>query len=294
MTGFGSARQENDRLRVVAEIKSLNSRYLDINLKFPKTVPQEKELELRSLLKEKLQRGKISVVLDVQAKLNDEPQVKIQGDILKAHYHTLQSIAQDLDAPAPNLYALALSMPDVVNQNLLEEESSDSETQEDWVLLKSAFLEAIEKCESYRQSEGDALGESIVQYAENIHKLLLQVEELDPKRQATIKERIQTRLSEINNNDMFDQNRFEQEMVYYIERLDITEEKVRLKNHLEYFKKTLNSQEANGKKLNFIGQEIGREINTIGSKANDAEIQRIVVDMKDELEKIKEQILNIL
>ena len=183
-----------------------------------------------------------------------------------------------------------MQMPDVVNQELSREDIDEQE----WEVIQKVLHEALDKCTDFRKNEGVALEKSFEEYITKIQSLLQKVDEQDPKRIITIKERIQNRVAEIKANDMFDPNRFEQEMIYYIEKLDITEEKVRLGKHLTYFLETLSSSEINGKKLNFITQEIGREINTIGAKANDADIQRMVVSMKEELEKIKEQILNVL
>ncbi len=290
MTGFGQANFENERLMIITEFKTLNSKYLDISLKLPKGFAADKELELRNLIKEHLQRGKINAVMDFQFKEQTESSVSINREILKYHFQVIREVANDLGADQQDLFRLAMQMPDVINQDLMQEETND----EDWPLIRKTFLEALQKCENFRQSEGEAMEKSFRTCIQNMSELLEKVKARDPQRQEMIKERIQNRIQEIQANEMFDQNRFEQEMIYYIEKLDITEEKVRLQNHLEYFAETLDSQQANGKKLNFISQEIGREINTIGAKANDAEIQRYVVQMKEELEKVKEQVLNVL
>ena len=291
MTGFGSVNFENDNLVVFAEVKSLNSKFLDINFRLPRYFAAEKELELRNMLKEKLVRGKINVTLDFQYKNNGQPQTHINREILKSHYFNIQEVANELGATQQDILRLAMLMPDVISQDLVHEETSE----EDWTVIMGVFEQALNKCIDFRKSEGKALETNFADYTKTIDTLLQKVIDRDPKRIETIKERIQTRIKELQGSDMFDANRFEQEMIYYIEKLDITEEKVRLKNHLDYFLKTLLSGDSNdGKKLNFISQEIGREINTIGSKANDAEIQRYVVEMKDELEKIKEQSLNVL
>lgn len=290
MTGFGAARLENDNLVVISEVKSLNSKYLDINLKLPKGFSPEKELELRNLIKDHLRRGKIVVSLDFQHKQSTQPSVNINEEIFHAHFNRIRDIAIALDASQQDILRLAMQMPDVVNQDINREDTQD----DDWPTIVKVFLESLTKCRGFRESEGKKLQEELSSYIIKIDTLLKEVDAQDPKRVAFIKERVLSRVSEIQKNEMFDKNRFEQEMIYYIEKLDITEEKVRLQKHLEYFLQTLENVDSNGKKLNFISQEIGREVNTIGSKANDAEIQRLVVDMKEELEKVKEQLLNVL
>ncbi|NJL13104.1 MAG: YicC family protein [Microscillaceae bacterium] len=290
MTGFGHIHFENERLVVVAEIKSLNSKFLDIGFKLPRNFPAEKELELRQLLKDELQRGKINAILDFQYKQTGKPNVHINPDILKTHFFQLQAIAQSLQAETTDIFRLAALMPDVIHQDLVQEDTDEG----DWEVIKSVFKEAVMRCQAFRQDEGQALTQS---FEENIQKIAVGLEAVvqrDPFRAETIKTKLQNRMQEIASNDLFDPNRFEQEMIYYLERLDIAEEKIRLRQHLDYFVETLRLPEGNGKKLNFISQEIGREINTIGSKANDAIIQRLVVEMKEELDKIKEQVLNIL
>lgn len=290
MTGFGQAHFENERLVLIVEAKTLNSKYLDINLKLPKAFSTDKELEIRNKIKETLQRGKINLQIEYQSKLPQEPFVQIQEAIFKAHYQKISGLAQELGANAQDILRLSLQMPDVLQQDIRDESIGE----EEWQQVSDVLNQALENCLQYRKNEGIALENKIKSYIEKISALLLKVIDHDPQRISQIKERIQNRLKEISANDMFDPNRFEQEMIYYIEKLDITEEKVRLKNHLDYFLETLASPDSNGKKLNFITQEIGREINTLGAKANNSDIQRFVVEMKEELEKIKEQILNIL
>ncbi|MDX1904293.1 MAG: DUF1732 domain-containing protein, partial [Thermonemataceae bacterium] len=215
---------------------------------------------------------------------------RINSEVLKTHFYRLQAIALELSADQADVFRLALQMPDVIVQDILQGDEQEA----DWAIVLGVFEQALAKCEAFRQQEGVALTQNFIEYGQNIEKYLQKVIEQDPQRIETIKNRVQDRLAEIAQSEQFDKNRFEQEMIYYIEKLDITEEKVRLQNHLDYFTQTLHDKEANGRKLNFIAQEIGREINTIGSKANDAVIQRLVVDMKEELEKIKEQVSNIL
>lgn len=289
MTGFGSATHENDRLTVYAEIKTLNSKYLDVNVRMPRIVSAEKELILRELIKNQLKRGKTSVLLEFQFKDTSIQGTKINKELAKNYYNEMMDLAGGLNAPVQDIFRMTMMMPDVQMQNMKDDLLDD-----DWAVIKTVFEKAVQNCQEFRTSEGKTLLESFHSNISIINERLEQVKEQDPKRVIAIKERIAQHMEEINNNDNFDKNRFEQEMVYYIEKLDISEEKVRLKSHLDYLEETLKSSQANGKKLNFISQEIGREINTIGSKANDAVIQRYVVEMKEELEKIKEQVLNVL
>jgi uncharacterized protein (TIGR00255 family) len=290
MTGFGSVQFENDQLMALVEVKSLNSKFLDINFRLPRNFPAEKELVLRNLLKDELQRGKIAVTLDYQLKGGGQTNSKLNFDVLKSYYISLKEAAQKLGANESDVFRIATLMPDVLQPNLMSEEDNN----ENWEILLRVFKESLEKCKSFRADEGKVLGESFEENILKIRNALKQVEDQDPQRVENIKQRLESRIKDIGQNEMFDRNRFEQEMIYFIEKLDITEEKVRLKNHLDYFLETLKNSEDGGKKLNFISQEIGREINTIGSKANDAMIQRYVVEMKEELDKIKEQVLNIL
>ncbi|WP_299463898.1 YicC/YloC family endoribonuclease [uncultured Microscilla sp.] len=289
MTGFGSATHENDRLTVYAEIKTLNSKYLDVNVRIPRMMSAEKELILRELIKNQLRRGKTSVLLEFQFKDTSVQGTKINPQLAKGYYNEMLTLAGELGAPEQDIFRMTMMMPDVQMQNMKDDLQDD-----DWKVIKTVFEQAIEKCQNFRRSEGETLLASFHNNISIIKEKLELVKEQDPKRVIAIKERIAQHMEEINNNDNFDKNRFEQEMVYYIEKLDISEEKVRLQSHLDYLEETLSSSQANGKKLNFIAQEIGREINTIGSKANDAVIQRYVVEMKEELEKIKEQVLNVL
>lgn len=290
MTGFGIAKLENEQLTVFAELKTLNSKFLDVNFKLPRNFPADAEIELRNLLKDKLVRGKISATLEVQYKNEVSTSVSINRDVVKAYYHQLQQIVEELGASQQDIFRLALQMPDATSQEVKVTETSDLEKG----IIHKIFVQALEACENYRLTEGKALEQSFLHYIQTLNDLLEKVKARDPKRIATIKEKMQVKIQDISSNEMFDRNRFEQELMYYIEKLDITEEKVRLKQHLDYFVETLHLPDLSGKKLSFISQEIGREINTIGSKANDVDIQKYVVEMKEELEKIKEQMANIL
>lgn len=292
MTGFGSIQFENEQLTAFVEIKSLNSKFLDINFRLPRNFPAEKEIILRNLLKDELQRGKINVSLDYQLKDTGQTSSKINFAVLKSYYQGLQEAAQQLGANESDIFRIATLMPDVVQQSLSGEETEG--VQDVWDTLLATFKQALEKCKAFRATEGQVLGKTFEENILKINALLAQVIAQDPQRIENIKLRVENRIKEIAQNELFDRNRFEQEMIYYLEKLDITEEKVRLQNHLDYFLETLQNTLDGGKKLNFISQEIGREINTIGSKASDASIQRLVVQMKEELDKIKEQVLNIL
>lgn len=287
MTGFGRAESFSDDLNVVVEVKSLNSKYFDTMIKMPK-VFSEKEIEVRNLLEKHLVRGKIVVNIDYQNKSTGTQPQAINKSLLTRYYKELNTLAKELSDEKADIFRIALYLPDVISPEISHEEEKN------WELLKTKILEAVEYCDAFRTQEGENLIKEIQLYIGEIEKCVVQIDKLDPERIEQIKNRIRSNLKELIPDNEFDENRFEQELIYYIEKLDISEEKVRLKGHLTYFFKELNSEISNGKKLNFISQEIGREINTIGSKANYAPITRDVVLMKDSLEKIKEQLLNIL
>lgn len=287
MTGFGRAESFTEDLNIVVEVKSLNSKFFDTIIKMPK-VFSEKEIEVRNILEKSLIRGKISVTIDYQNKTTgSQPQV-INKSLLTKYYNELHSMAEELSDDKADIFRLALYLPDVISPEIKNEES------ENWEYIKSVLNEAIGYCDVFRTQEGENLSNELNIYIGEIEKSLLEIDKLDPERVSQIRDRIKSNLNELIPDNNYDENRFEQELIYYLEKLDISEEKVRLKGHLDYFISEMNSPESNGKKLNFISQEIGREINTIGSKANYAPITRSVVLMKDSLEKIKEQLLNIL
>lgn len=291
MTGFGAAELDNAELIVMVEIRTLNSKYLDINFRLPRGFPAEKELELRNLIKEKLQRGKVSATLEYQYKQNTQASASINEFVVKSHYQVMQRLAEELKVENSDLLRVALQMPDAIDQAL----TAKNMEEKTWQQIETTFAQALEKCQQFRQKEGKALEQAFKQYIQEIEENLEKVTERDEERLKTIREKIQQRISELANNDLFDPQRFEQEMLYYIERLDISEEKVRLKTHLKHFLQVLEQNSGGqGKKLNFISQEIGREINTIASKANDAPTQRYAIEMKESLEKIKEQVLNLI
>ncbi len=288
MTGFGQATFHADNLIVAVEVKTLNSKSLDTSLRLPRRF-SEKELELRNLIGDKLERGKISFAIDYQQAAKPEIAIRYNEELFAAYYTSLKKLADKVMAGYDNLFQLALSSPDVIITNGKEELDVA-----EWEKVKSLVLVAIEKCDQFRLAEGKVLHEKLLEYIHSIRKALEQVEVLDPKRIEKIRNRINGNITDFFGSEGFDANRLEQEIIFYIEKLDIHEERVRLKTHLDYFLKILNEQQANGKKLGFIAQELGREINTIGSKANDAPMQQHVVMMKEELEKIKEQLNNVL
>jgi uncharacterized protein (TIGR00255 family) len=287
MTGYGAASAENEKLAVSVEIKSLNSKFLDLSLRLTKEYA-DKELEIRNLLNTSVERGKVSLTIDVKAKTELKPKVSINKNLVNHYYKELQAAAEYSGAPKEDLFKIALTLPGSVdNDNQLSDNSDE------WNFITKVLQDAIKKFEDFRLMEGNVLAEKFGEYLAKIESLLVKTEGFDPQRIETIRERIKTHIAEFTQAEM-DQGRFEQELIYYIEKLDISEEKVRLRSHLEYFIEAMKLPDSSGKKLGFMAQEIGREINTIGSKANDANIQRCVVEMKEELEKIKEQVLNIL
>ena len=282
MTGYGKVVLELNAKTVRIEIKSLNSKSLDLNVRMPNEY-RPKELELRKIIGSRLRRGKIDVSFYVDIEKAKNP-TKINTSIVKNYMDQLSNISgggQNLD-----LLKMAIKMPDSVSA---EKEEID---EQEWSLIINGAEDALNKIENYRKDEGKALYSDFSNRLNNIKSLLKKAVEIDPERIKKVRERLTKSVLELK--EKIDQNRFEQELIYYIEKLDINEEKIRLDNHLDYFFKTLNQNQSNGKKLGFIAQEIGREINTIGSKANYAPMQKIVVQMKDELEKIKEQLLNVL
>lgn len=288
MTGFGQASYDDGQLQISVEIKSLNSKFLDLNLRLPKLF-SEREIEVRNLISEKLERGKVSIVIEYQRYGDESMKQSYNEALFASYYQQLKKLADKVIAPHDQLFQLALNSPDVVQNNLKEEGN-----EEEWNKIKKIALEAIQKCEQFRKAEGSVLEKMLQGCCGVIGQELKKIEELDPKRVQRIRERLKGNIVSFFGEEGYDTNRLEQEIIFYIEKLDINEEKVRLKSHLNYFMQILGEQQSNGKKLGFISQEIGREINTIGSKANDADIQKHVVIMKEELEKIKEQLNNVL
>lgn len=288
MTGFGQSAFDDGQRQINVEIKSLNSKFLDLNLRLPKLF-SEKEIELRNLVSEKLERGKVSITVEYQRYGDTTLKQTYNEALFAAYYGELKKLADRVVAPYDNLFQLALSSPDVI-QSSLKEEGND----EEWNTIRTLLNDAMQKCDQFRKAEGDVLGKMLKECCTTIGEELKKVEALDPKRVQRIREKLKGNVDAFFGEEGYDTNRLEQEIIFYVEKLDINEEKVRLRSHLNYFIQILQEAQSNGKKLGFISQEIGREINTIGSKANDADIQKHVVVMKEELEKIKEQLNNVL
>ena len=281
MTGYGKAVTELSQKKVTIEIKTLNSKNLDLNVRVP-SMYREKELEIRSKLSQQLFRGKVDFSIYIES-TGSETTSTINQEVVNNYIDQLRSVTE---VASESLLEIAMRLPDVLKTN--REEFDETE----WTEIEKTIDEAIEEVLVYRADEGAVLAHDFTTRIKNIQKLSAEVVDLDIQRLAQVRERIEKAVSDLVQN--VDENRFEQELIYYLEKLDITEEKVRLKNHLDYFLQALLSEESNGKKLGFICQEIGREINTTGSKSNFAPMQKVVVQMKDELEKIKEQLLNVL
>jgi len=279
MTGYGKSVIQLDTKKITLEIKSLNSKNIDINTRFP-SIYREKEIEIRRLIARELDRGKVDMSFYIES-TSTETSTKINTGIVANYIEQLETIQKEAD-----ILSIAMRLPDVLKT---EREELDDE---EWGVIKSGIVEAIKDLQVYRSSEGKELKNDFEKRIETLKDKLEKVMLLDSERLEEVRTRLKKAISELKQT--VDENRFEQELIYYLEKLDITEEKVRLKNHLSYFLSELNSNDSNGKKLGFISQEMGREINTIGSKANFAPMQKLVVEMKDELEKIKEQLLNVL
>lgn len=289
MTGFGTTTITDNQFTIVVEIRSLNSKFQDFSVRMSKSLV-DYELEWRNLLGEKLDRGKVSLSVEYTRVGKQEIKQSYNQPLFVSYFNELKKLADAVGVQNPDqLFQLALSSPDVVQST-----GRDEIAQEEKEKIKAAVLQVIQQCEQFRVQEGKVLGEKIKQNILTISTSLAEVDKLDPIRINKIRSRIGNNLKEYLTSDKIDQNRLEQEIIFYIEKLDINEEKVRLKAHLDHFIEVMDAKEPGGKKLGFIAQEIGREINTIGSKANDADIQKQVVFMKEELEKIKEQLNNVL
>lgn len=287
MTGFGKAVCECQNRKMAIEIKSLNSKMLDINTRIPNGY-REKEVEIRNLISGQLNRGKVDFQITIENS-GEASNYSINKGLAQKYYNELKELSLELDEKDFSDYLqIIMRMPDV----LVTEVNEISE--EEWSALKEAISKALDDVNVFRKNEGQGLEKDLIYRIEKISGLLEEVSPFEKARLKVLKAKIKKDLNDVVNKEDFDKNRFEQELVYYQDKLDITEEKVRLKKHLEYFIETMNDSGFQGKKLIFISQEMGREINTLGSKANEANIQKIVVQMKDELEKIKEQLFNIL
>jgi uncharacterized protein (TIGR00255 family) len=287
MTGFGKAIAETPQKRITIEIKSLNSRQLDINTRLP-WIYKEKEPEIRNIVGQKLDRGKIDLTIFFDI-IEDEGIPVINKSVVINYYNQLIEIAQELNINMDDqILTTIMKFPDALKPE-------KPELQEDeWNIVKQKILESISLLDAYRSHEGASIEEDLRKCTRNILSSLKTIETYEPGRIEKVREKLINILEENTGTENLDKNRFEQELIFYLEKFDFNEEKVRLKKHCEYFLETVASDPPNGKILNFIAQEIGREINTIGSKANNSSIQKLVVIMKDELEKIKEQTLNIL
>ncbi len=288
MTGYGIANFDNDAISIAVEVRTLNSKFLDLSIRSPRQF-SDKEIEIRNLITDKLERGKVNVTIDYHTKGNTELPVTIDEALFVSFFERYSELARKVGVETDDIFKLALQSPNVTHSNV-----EAGRGPEDWDLVKQVLLEAVAHCDQFRMDEGQTL---YGRFEENIMILeegLAMVRQEEPRRREKIQTRIRDNFSEWLEENSFDQNRLEQELIYYLEKLDITEEIVRLGTHLDYFRQNLSTGKGQGKKLGFISQEMGREINTIGSKANDAGIQRHVIMMKDELEKIKEQALNIL
>ena len=291
MTGFGKATVETSSLIVTAEVKTLNSKFTDIFCRLPRTLSR-REIEVRNFLTQNLERGKIELNLSLQ-RTNSASSAVINRSLLSSYITELQDCVEANNLSSVNggdLIKMALDLPDVLNTNATQ---SDEEAEAEWKQIFSAVEQAVKACNEFRIREGEIVKQIFRTCIKNIAERLETIREQDLLRIPNVRERLRKSVTDLLQDESFDKNRFEQELIYYIEKFDISEEKVRLATHLNYFVEVLD-KEGNGKKMNFIAQEIGREINTIGSKANDATIQRFVVEMKDELEKIKEQTANVL
>lgn len=287
MTGYGSDERTSKTFLIKSEVKSLNSKFLDLNPRFPKEL-SFKEAEIRNLISDGLKRGKVLLNIELTLANSQEATVQVDEALFKVYYDKFNALANSVGEGTSDLLKLAIQAPDVIKQQEFSPEDLP------WKEISSCIKASIDKCVNFRKNEGEALEKKLIEYISNIYEGLKAVESADSNRAENIREKILKNLEEIKDKVQVDENRFEQEIIYYLEKIDITEEKVRLKQHLDYFSDIIKKEAFAGKKLGFISQEIGREINTIGSKANDATIQKTVVMMKDELEKIKEQALNIL
>jgi len=287
MTGYGKAEFEIDRKKITLEIKSLNSKQIDINTRIP-VFFREKELEIRKILSEKLIRGKIDLTIYVE-NLGEESNSRINESILKSYFNQIKKVSDELNLVTDHSSLnAALKLPDVIKT---EYETLD---EEEWKTI-SGFLDiAIREIDNFRIREGASIASDITENTQKIRELLAQTAPFEGQRINAVKKRLTDNLNKLNINGNIDDVRFEQELIYYIDKIDMNEEKVRLENHCDHFMETIGQPGPNGKKLNFIAQEMGREINTLGSKAYESNIQRIVVMMKDHLERIKEQLLNVL
>ena len=287
MTGYGKADAEFQGKKIHVEIKSLNSKALDLTTRVAQLY-REKEMEIRAMIQSSLERGKVEFSLWVE-KGETVTAASINGNIVAAYAQQIKEISDTLGWNFPaDPWSVIVRLPEITQSN-----AAETLSEEEWGVVRQAVQEAIDHLVAFRKQEGVALAAKFAEKLDNIAALMEQIVPFEQSRVAKIRERLETRLEELKGVD-YDKNRLEQELIYYIEKLDISEEKQRLANHLNYFRETMQNGHGQGKKLGFIAQEMGREINTTGSKSNQAEMQNIVVKMKDELEQIKEQVLNVM
>jgi len=287
MTGFGKATCEYGNKKIVVELKSLNSKQLDLSTRIS-GLYREKDIEIRNELSQKLDRGKVDFSLYVDSSTK-ESVTQINQGIVEAYYLQIKSMADNLGIAVPsNWFEVLLRLPDTMKTETVELDENE------WIEIKKTIQLAIDEFKSFRTQECASLAQVFESKIEHIRQLLKDIEPFETERVEKIKVRLEENLKALSDKIDYDKNRLEQELIYYIEKLDVNEEKVRLTNHLDYFLETMKNENAPGKKLGFIAQEMGREINTLGSKSNNSEMQKIVVLMKDDLEQIKEQVLNVL
>jgi uncharacterized protein (TIGR00255 family) len=287
MTGYGAASLSSDNYKVSVELKSLNSKFMEINMKLPRSYMQE-ELLIRNMLTAALERGKVNINLSIEILNPDKHKLRLNRPLIQAYARDLEKLKEDMGLTTGVSLEYILALPDAMTP-----ESADGDPEE-WNMIEQCFREAIHLLNESRGSEGAALAEDLRLRNENIGRLLGEVGAILPSRYEAMRNRVEAVLADIKEKVGNNADRFEQELIFYLEKLDINEEMVRLEQHINYFTQALNEPVSNGKKLGFISQEMGREINTIGSKANDATIQVLVVQMKEDLERIKEQVLNIV
>ncbi len=285
MTGFGQAETDTDQFLCKVDIKALNGKFLDINIRMPRNL-QNKELELRNDLSKKLERGSISISINITSKNTNDSYLPINQDVAKFYLTQINILAAESNMPSNHLFKSIFDFPGIIQSK--EDEGTN---EDDWKIIVNTVNNALVEFNKFRTREGEILATELTNLCQSIQNKLIALAPFETARIENVRAKIAKELSSLQT-DLIDKNRFEQELIYYIEKLDINEEKSRLTEHCTFFLETL-KQETNGKKLGFIAQEMGREINTIGSKSNDSNMQRLVVEMKDELEKIKEQINNI-
>ncbi|MFW9597283.1 MAG: YicC/YloC family endoribonuclease [Paludibacter sp.] len=287
MTGFGKATCEYGNKKIVVEIKSLNSKQIDLSTRIS-GLYREKDIEVRNEITQQLERGKIDFALYIDNS-SKESVTQINQTVVSAYYEQIKQIAQNTGMELPqNWFEIILRLPDALKADTVELDENE------WIEIRKTIHQAIEQLKAFRLQEGKSLEQVFITKINSIASLLEQIAPFEAERVERIKAKLEENLLNLSDKVSYDSNRLEQELIFYIEKLDVNEEKVRLKNHLDYFIETMNHEKSPGKKLGFIAQEIGREINTLGSKSNHSEMQKIVVLMKDDLEQIKEQVLNIL